>query len=171
MDEETLKAARAAETAVKEHDKSCKAGCRRMGTHHRSSGAAKRCPAGEEIWDTWYSYRPGRLPGGPNSRGFEGEELRGHVVQSTQTVGPYTILTLLRDASDSKGVTEWEKHLTVEYLAYVDGKSTNTYWSEVDVDSVLLFAMDWRKNGSMSTGAHYYAARVLGIPTHSEDDE
>ncbi|MFE9833973.1 hypothetical protein ACFYP4_02320 [Streptomyces sp. NPDC005551] len=163
MDESTLTAARAAEQALKDHHNTCLEMCQNVGAFHKDRlYGPQRCEAGKGLYTRWNSFRPVPLPGSRTTQGPDGGDLSGHVVDKTESIGPYTILRLLNDASRQDGVRAWMTHMRVEYVAYVDGKSTGQFWYDTDLDTVLLFAMDWRRNESGSH-AYYYAARVLGI--------
>ncbi|MFI0265586.1 hypothetical protein [Streptomyces luteogriseus] len=97
-------------------------------------------------------------------------EISNAIVIKSETMGPYTILTLHRDASKGQSVKDWEEHERKEFVAFVDGNSTDARWYDTTLDTVLLYAMDCRWNGRDGGQAAYYAGRVLGIP-HPEDDE
>jgi hypothetical protein len=169
MDKETLGAAMAAEQAVRNHDSECSGGCQNVGRPFRNNGVRKRCPVGVGLWDTWDAFRPKPLSG--SRIGPDGEEINGAIIVKTETMGPYTILTLRRDASKGQSVKDWQEHERQEFEAFVDGKPTDIRWYDTNLESVLLYAMDCRWNGRDRGTAAYYAGRVLGIPHPEDDDE
>lgn len=163
MDQATLEAAQKAEAALWHHDKECREGCAEVGHYHRTAANGRwRCPSGLPLWDAWIAFQPEKLPGSGTWKGPDGQRATGYVVEKVEKIGPYEIVYMLKDTSAEKGVEHWAEHQSRRYWVYADGKFEGSTWEDVDLDALLLVAIEFRRNGSRE-GAAYYAGKCLGM--------
>lgn len=161
MDEQTLARATEAEKLLREHHKHCTEKCDRLGVYESGRIGYERCDRGKELYTTWLQFRPAPLKGSRTAP--DGEELAYYVVEKVESIGPYTIAHLLRDASGDRGVKRWAEHGQLAYQAYVDGTFEGHFWVDVSLDEVLLAAMEFRITGDthQHRTASYFARKVL----------
>lgn len=104
--------------------------------------------------------RPAPLPHIGDNLAPDGRVFPWGPIDAIHCVGPYAIVEYREDRSTFTPASSWQNHGRTLFAPYLDGRSVSE--SFLSLDSALVGAVAYRREGPNSQAAHYFD-RMTGV--------